>query len=157
MTRDDLATLLEQYHAGIVAELRLLHDLETVAARQQVGTAFRNFDTFGAASDARDELTRKLVVIEEGLREVRQQLGNHREAAATLPNFREVLDLHRQASDLVTTILQTDRESFRALADADLARRAALVGLEHGQATLAAYRKVLAPPATGAALVDGRG
>ena len=38
-----------------------------------------------------------------------------------------------------------------------LARRAAVASLEHGETTLAAYRRVLTPPLGHASLVDRRG
>ena len=74
-----------------------------------------------------------------------------------MPGLPRVAERHREASGLVTRILTTDRDSFRALADADLAGRAALSGLEQGEMTLAAYRKVLAPSIADPALVDERG
>ena len=46
---------------------------------------------------------------------------------------------------------------MHALADAELARRAAVASLECGEATLAAYRRVLNPPLAGESLVNLRG
>jgi hypothetical protein len=76
---------------------------------------------------------------------------------STLPAYGEVLGLRQAASELVARILATDRESMQALTDAELARRAAVVSLEQGESTLAAYRRVLTPPLSHAALVDRRG
>jgi hypothetical protein len=59
--------------------------------------------------------------------------------------------------DLVAAILATDQESMKALADAELARRAAVASLERGETTLAAYRKVIAPPVSASTLLDRRG
>ncbi len=44
-----------------------------------------------------------------------------------------------------------------ALANAELARRSAVAGLEKGETTLAAYRRVLAPPVASATLLKRRG
>jgi hypothetical protein len=153
----DIATLVEQYHAGIEAELRLLRQLEIIAERQHDVTVARNFEAFGQESNARDQLTRSLVTIEEGQRAVRKLLAERRTEAESVPGFDRVVALHREASELVAKILTTDRDSFRALADAELARRAALSALDQGEVTLAAYRKVLAPQEGGAHLVDKRG
>ena len=64
---------------------------------------------------------------------------------------------HREAAQLVSAFSSTDQQSLSALADAELARRSAVVSLERGETTLAAYRRVLAPPVASATLVDRRG
>ena len=85
MTPDDLARLIEQYRAGIVAELNLLKQLAAVSRRQHDTTRKGDFGTFRTAADARDDLMRSLVMIEEGLRNVRQSLTEHRSIASRLP------------------------------------------------------------------------
>jgi hypothetical protein len=157
VTSQDLATVVEQYHAGTEAELHLLKQLDAIALRQRDVTLARDFERFQAPSDERDRLTRSLVTIEEGLRVMRQLLADHREQAERAPGFDRAVSLHREASDLVARILTTDRVALRALADAEVARRAALSGIEQGETTLAAYRKVLAPPNTGSNLFETRG
>jgi hypothetical protein len=153
----DVATAVEQYHAGIEAELHLLRQLDVIAARQREVSAARDFESFQGPSDERDRLTRDLVTIEEGLRKVRTLLADHREQAERTPGYERAVALHREASDLVARILTTDKAALHALADAEVARRAALSGIEQGEATLAAYRKVLAPPNTGSSIFDTRG
>jgi hypothetical protein len=157
VTPDDLARLIEQYRAGIVAELNLLKQLAAVSRRQQDTTRKGDFGTFNTASDTRDDLMRSLVMIEEGLRNVRQSLTEHRAIASRLPGFDEVAALHREAAQLVGSILSTDQESLAALADAELARRSAVSNLERGESTLAAYRRVLAPPVASATLFNRKG
>ena len=70
---------------------------------------------------------------------------------------RGVVTLRQQAAALVARILATDEESIQALADAELARRAAVASLEQGETTLAAYRRVLSPTLAQASLLDRRG
>jgi len=65
--------------------------------------------------------------------------------------------LRQVAANLVASILETDKASMRALADAELARRAAMAGLETGETTLAAYRRVLSPPVGSASVLNLRG
>lgn len=154
MTPDDAARLLAQYRAGLDAQLNLLHQLSAVARRQHEVTAASDFETFSRAADERDAIMRSLVTIEDGLRPVRQQLAAHRAIAADLPGYGAVVARHREASDLVNTILATDQQSMSALADAELARRSAMASLERGESTLAAYRRVLSPPVSSAKLVD---
>ena len=157
MTRDELVRLVEQYRAGLEAELSLLHQLEPVAQQQQAATRGGDYAGFAPAADARDEIMRSLVMIEEGMRQIRAVLAEHRSIVSGLDGFGRVSDLHRQAGQLVNRILAADQQSLEALADAEMARRSAVASLERGEATLAAYRRVLAPPVANATLVDRRG
>ncbi len=77
--------------------------------------------------------------------------------AASFPAYPAIVELRRQAADLVSNVLSVDQESMKSLADAEMARRAAMASLEKGETTLAAYRKVLTPPVEHAAIVDRRG
>ena len=154
MTLDDAARLLDEYRAGIEAELNLLRQLAEVARSQREVTAAADFQTFNRAADRRDAIMQSLVTIEEGLRTIRQALTAHREVAVQIEGYDEVVARHREATALVNEILATDQQSMSALADAELARRSAMASLERGETTLAAYRRVLAPPAGNARLLD---
>lgn len=157
MTTDDVRELLDQYRAGIDAELNLLQQLAGIAHRQREVTKIADFTAFTQVSDSRDEIMRSLVTLEEGLRLVRQSLADNRELAAHVEGYHDVAARHRDAADLVNMILSTDQESISALADAELARRSAVASLERGESTLAAYRRVLSPPVATATLVDKLG
>lgn len=158
MTHQDVADALEQYRAGLQTGIELLRQLEAVAGRQRAGSETRDFKQLAAESDARERLTRALVAIEPGLRDIRACLSAlPDDALADQPDFADVMALRQTAADLVTAILKTDGASMRALADAELAHRAARANLECGEATLAAYRRVLAPPVASASLLDVRG
>ncbi len=154
MTRDEAARLLEQYRAGIDAELSLLRQLAGVAHDQHEVTAASDFETFNRIADRRDAIMRSLVTLEENLRVLRIELTAHRAVAMLVPGYDEVVNRHREATELVNTILSTDQQSIAALADAELARRSAMASLERGETTLAAYRRVLSPPIASAKLVD---
>lgn len=154
MTPDEIAGLLDQYRAGIEAELALLRQMADVAKEQRQATQNSDFVALGQIADARDRIMRSLVTIEEGLRSVRQALVDHRQLATAIPGYEEVARRHREASALVSHILETDQQSMADLANAELARRSAVAGLERGETTLAAYRRVLSPPVASAKLVD---
>jgi hypothetical protein len=154
MTPDEIAGLLDQYRAGIEAELALLRQMADVAKDQRQATQNSDFAALGQIADARDRIMRSLVTIEEGLRSVRQALVDHRQLATAIPGYEEVARRHREASALVSHILETDQQSMADLANAELARRSAVAGLERGETTLAAYRRVLSPPVASAKLVD---
>ncbi|MCC7010605.1 MAG: hypothetical protein IT184_17480 [Acidobacteria bacterium] len=157
MTADELARLLQEYRAGIEAELTLLRELATIAQDQQTVSRAGNFPAFSEAADARDRIMRSLVTIETHLRNVRQVLVDARDVAKTLAGYDEVAERHREATQLVEAILATDQQSMADLANAELARRSAVAGLDRGETTLAAYRRVLAPPIGSAKLVDKLG
>ena len=74
-----------------------------------------------------------------------------------MPAFEEVAALHRVAGDLVARILASDSRSLQALKDAEHARRFAADAMEKGESTLAAYRRVVAPPVEGSRIVNRRG
>ena len=157
MNLDDAARLLEQYRAGIDAELTLLRQLSDVARSQHAVTSAADFDAFGRIADRRDAIMQSLVTVEDGLRTIRQELNAHLNVTSRLEGYEEVAARHREAAHLVSLILSTDQRSISALADAELARRSALASLERGESTLAAYRRVLSPPVASAKLVDRRG
>lgn len=157
MTRRELVNLIEQYRAGIEAELALLRQLDRIASRQRDVTEALDFEAFVGEADARERITRSLVTIEEGLRRVRRTLSDSRDEARKIDGFEEAATLHREAAGMVAKILAIDHESLKALADAELARRAVMASLQRGETTLAAYRKVLAPPVASAAFVNRRG
>ncbi len=157
MNPDEFGRLIAQYRAGVEAELHLLHQLAEVSTRQRETSAQRDYIQFTAAADERDALMRSLVALEGNLREARHTLNAQRTRAQADPAFEAVEALHRDAALLVATILAADQRSLAAMADAELARRSAVASLERGESTLAAYRRVLAPPVSTASLVDQLG
>ena len=154
MTHDEAARLLDQYGAGIDAELNLLRQLAEVARDQREVTTASEFQAFNRIADRRDAIMRSLVTVEEGLRTLRVELTAHRDIARQIGGYDDIVNRHREAADLVNAILATDQQSISALADAELARRSAMASLERGETTLAAYRRVLSPPVSSAKLVD---
>jgi len=157
VTPQDIADALDQYRAGLETAVSLLKQLHEIAARQRAGTEARNFAALAVDSDTRDRLTGALVAIEPGMREVRTALAAETVSLKGLPDYEEVLALRQVAADLVAAILEADKASMQALADAELARKAAMVGLETGETTLAAYRRVLSPPVGAASVLNLRG
>jgi hypothetical protein len=156
MFESPLVALIEQYRAGLEAELVILRRLEQTAARQRDASAAQDLAALNRAADDRDGLMAALVNIEGQLRVVRQTLSGSREEARHLPGYGEAVRLHREAIALVSGILNTDSESLDALAAAELARRDAARAVEQGETTLAAYRRVMTA-LPGATLVDRRG
>jgi hypothetical protein len=156
MPESPLVALIEQYRAGLEAELIILRKLEQTAARQREASSSQDFSALNHAADERDELMAALVNIEGELRIVRQTLSRSRDEARHLPGYTDAVKLHREAIALVTGILNTDDESLDALAAAERARRETARAMEQGETTLAAYRRVMTA-LPGATLVNRRG
>src|SRR6476646_5800964 len=112
MPESPLVALIEQYRAGLEAELVILRRLEQTAARQREASAARDLEALNRAADERDGLMAALVNIEGQLRVVRQTLSGSRDEARHLPGYREAVRLHREAIALVSGILNTDNESL---------------------------------------------
>lgn len=157
MTPDQLRAVVTQYHAGLEAETRLLRQLATLAARQRELTQKGEIDDMAALVDARERVMASLVTIEHELKPVRAVLAEHRTALEQLPDYRALTEHHKEAAALVESILAADQQSMTELREAEEARRFAAKSIEQGESTLAAYRRVVAPPLTGATLVNKRG
>lgn len=153
----DAAGMLAQYRVGLKAQIELLRQLEAAASRQRTVSESRDFDQLAVESEWRDSLTQSLVEIEQGLAAGLRAIGASGQAVATLEGLSEVVSLRHTAANLIARILATDRLSMQSLANAELAHRSALASLERGETTLAAYRKILTPPASSAAFFDRRG
>ncbi len=156
MTDGPLTGLIDQYRAGLEAEIAILRRLQRISVEQREATDAHDLDALHLAADERDRLMAALVNIEGPLRDVRETIGQSRSEARLITGYQDAVDLHKAALTLVAEILKTDEESVEALATAELARRDAARAMEQGETTLAAYRRVMtAPP--GATLVDRRG
>ena len=151
------SALLSQYHAGLEAEIQLLERLETIATRQLAASEEGDLPAFGDASDERDRAMSALVTIEHELKPIRMALLEYRKALDDVHEFQDVAALHREAAAMVERIVTQDRNSLEALKEAELARRFAAQSLGQGESTLAAYRRVVAPPLGGPNLVNKKG
>lgn len=157
MTRDQLIPLLDQYRAGLDAELMLLHRLQALALEQRRVSQTGSVADIHSTVDDRDRVLATLVKVEHELKGVRQQLLTGREWLTDLPAYQDIVERHKEAADLVADIIGVDRDSIEALKEAEQARRVAAQALEQGESTLAAYRRVVSPDLTPATLVNRRG
>lgn len=157
VTAEELAQVLTTYGAGLQAEIALLHQLEGLSLAQRDASTANDVDRLTRVGDERTRLMAALVQIEHDLKPVRETIAARLAAMREQPLFHEVLVRHRQAGDLVSRILESDREILRLLQDAEAVRREAAHAIETGEATLAAYRRVLKPTVASVGLVDRRG
>lgn len=157
MKLSELAPLVDQYRAGLEAEMALLHRLEALAAHQREASEAADYTRMTELGDERDTVMSSLVTVEHGLKPIRLALAGARDQLADVIEFQEVTALHRNAAQLVAATLTSDRHSRAALQKAEIARRFAAQMIEQGENTLAAYRRVVAPPFGNAALVNRKG
>jgi hypothetical protein len=156
VTVDDLAAAMPQYIAGIEAELALLRQLLQLAESQRDASQNRNLAEVNRAGDARDRIMAALVQLEHELKPIRLEFVKQQAEAEQLDGFDSVLALHRTAASLVSEVLQADRNTLAELRTAEAARRTSAQTIETGEATLAAYRRVLMPVGS-TGLVDRQG
>ena len=153
----DLLALIEQYRAGLEAELALLHRLERVAVRQRDASHSGDLEQLRVVTDERDQLMASIVTIEHQMKPIRLTLLERRDDLSESDEYRELAALHRNAAAMVSTIVASDQQSLSALKEAELARRFAARAIEQGETTLAAYRRIVAPPLAGATIVNRKG
>lgn len=156
MSRPDLAAELEQYRLALDAQLTLLGRLRGVALRQQALAAGNDMRALQHASDERDGLMAGVLAIEQQLQEVRAHLASQRAVVRRLPAFADLVALHKKVTHTVADVLESDRDSIRALEEVMAARRVAAQTLEQGESTLAAYSRLATQPLA-ATLVNRHG
>jgi hypothetical protein len=157
VTDDHLRQQLAIYGPGLEAEVALLHQLKRLALAQRDATDTHDVDQLSFIAQDRDRIMAALVTIEHELRPAREALAEERERASALPGFADAVALHRTAADLIAAIVHSDQDTVRALQDAEVSRRLAAQTIGAAGSTLAAYRRVVAPPLTGAGLVNRHG
>ena len=153
----DLHAILAEYRTGLDAELALLRQLDTLSVRNREAVASADLSVMRDVHAARDAAMTGLVNVEHDLVPLRAALIEHRELLKNTREFQAVAALHAEAAEMVNRIIASDRESMTALEEAELARRSAALAMERGETTLQAYRRVIAPASTNAALVNRRG
>jgi hypothetical protein len=153
----DLETVLADYRTGLDAELALLGQLEALAARQHALPHPADPDALTALALERERQLAALTSLEQQLDPLRRQIAAHLADARKQPGFAGVTERHRLASEIVGRIAQLDEQSLAVLQQADVERRAAAHSLETGEATLAAYRRIVQQPPPSAGLFTQRG
>lgn len=153
----DLLTVLADYRAGLDAELVLLEQLEALSIRQRSLPHPIDAGILTAVALDRQRLLGALLTLEQQVAPARQQIAARLAEAHRLTDFPAVAERHTRAADLVARIMQIDAESLRALERAEHDRRLTAQSLETGEATLAAYRRVLQQPHGSAGLFTQKG
>lgn len=153
----DLATVLADYRTGLDAELSLLAQLHDLATRQHALPVPPVPEALTALALERERLLASLAALEHQVLPLRSLLATHVSTVRQLPGYAGVADRHQRAQALVTAITELDDASLAVLTRADAERRTAAQSLEAGEATLAAYRRILKQPQAPAGLFTQRG
>jgi hypothetical protein len=114
---EQLVRLIDQYRAGLEAEIAILHQLAEAAHRQGADSGSGDADAFHKAADERDRLMQGLVTIEPICARFVRSCSACREQASRLAGFADVASLHRDAA------ASCRRHSVHRSAVAAIARR----------------------------------
>jgi len=153
----ELATILADYRTGLDTELELLSGLEDTAIRQRALPYHASAEELSALAEVRQQQLTALSGLEQQLLPLRQRINADLDAARRMPGFPGIADRHRRMQDLIASITRLDDESLEVLRRADEERRATAHRLDTGEATLAAYRRLLQQPQPSAGLFTQRG
>lgn len=151
------AAVLADYRSGLTIQIQKLGELLEQSRQQHVAIRQSEVELLAAATQRRETVMAELRGLEERLAPVRSGI------AAALHRFRHAVGfeaasgLHQQAALLLNQILEEDEAIRGALASSDATRRCDVQTLDAAGATLAAYRRIVAPPTPSAALVNRRG
>jgi hypothetical protein len=154
MTLDDALTA---YAAGLDAEMGLLQQVAALAADQRHASSDGDLDALAGLADRRAALMTALAEVESRIQPLRRLIIESLPHVTTRPGFGPAQARHREAQALVGRIAASDLRLVDELQAALVDRRQLAQALETGGATLAAYRRVLAPTIASAELVDRLG
>lgn len=149
--------MLAEYRAGIDAELALLNQLDSLSLREQEASLAGDFAALRDVHESRNAVMTNLVAVEHELKPLRSMLAEQRQALQRMEEFKAVAALHAEAAEMLARIIASDQKSLAALRGAEDARREAATAMEVGETTLQAYRRVIAPAAAHATLVNRLG
>ena len=148
---------MDQYCLAFRPVLDLLASLLDCATSQEAAALAADFEALAAATERRSEAMRALEAADAPLRAAREVIARSADGLHADPLLAQIETLHRQARDFVAAVSQRDARTQSALQRLSDEARTSAQQLEVGGTTLAAYRRIVAPPLQSAELVDRRG
>jgi hypothetical protein len=148
---------LARYADGLARQIELLERLRALAAHQQDAAIADDTSALSLTREERARLAHALSELEATLCPIRQCLADAAPALSGQVAFEALRAAHRHAERIVADILAHDAVTRDAIERGGSARREASHAIDTAEATLAAYRRVLAPSQGPAGLVDRRG
>lgn len=152
-----LDSALASYSAGIDAEMELLRELQQMSDRQKAASAGDDLESLRQLGEARARVMEALLNLDAELLPFRGLVTAHLDLARTRPGFEGAARRHQVARELVGAILECDATTVARITEDAATRRDLAHTLEVGGATLAAYRRIIAPPPTQASIFQDRG
>jgi len=155
-TADDL---LGRYLVGLDLELVALETMLHLAEAQEVASETGDAEALLALLAQRSSTLSGLMDVEREIAGCRAKVAGQfggAQARAT-PSVEDVRQRHRLAAERLSRIDGHDRRTLEHLSRAESTRRDSSQMLDAAEATLAAYRKALAPPESRSGLIDRRG
>jgi hypothetical protein len=152
-----LADAIAAYAAGLETELDLLRRVHALAHEQRACFARNQLAGLAGVAARRAALMHDLADAEARIAPFRERILAQLAEARGDAGFALADALGRQAQDLVRDLVDHDRAFLTDLEASLESRRVEVHALDTGGATLAAYRRVVAPPPAHAHLVDQRG
>lgn len=145
------------YTAGLDAEIALLQQVEALAAEQRAAWTGDELLPLGALATRRAALMHELATVETRIAPLRDRLQADLERALRTPGYPTAETRRQEAQMLIYRLLAADRKLLTDLETSLESRRREAHDLDTGNATLAAYRRVVEPTLASAGLFDQRG
>ena len=154
MTFDDV---LLAYIDGLDTEIAILRQVEALALEQRTAWARDELLPLGSLATRRAALMHELAATETRIAPLRDRLRSDLGRARRTPGYPRAEALSQEAQALIRTLMAADRKFLTDLEASLDERRREVHDLDTGGATLAAYRRVVAPAVATAGLFDRRG
>jgi hypothetical protein len=145
------------YTAGLDAEIAILQQVEALAAEQRAVWARDELLPLAALATRRAALMHELAAVEARIVPLRDRLDRDLERALRTPGYSAAEARRQDAQTVIYRLMAADRKFLTDLETSLEARRRAAHDLDTGNATLAAYRRVVVPAVASAGLFDQRG
>jgi hypothetical protein len=154
MTFDEVVAA---YAAGLDAEMVLLRQVEALAAEQRAAWSRDELLPLGSLATRRAALMHELAAVEARIAPLHDRLRADLERALRTPGY-GTADAKRQDVRLqIHRLMAADRAFLTDLESSLDSLRREAHALDTGNATLAAYRRVVVPAVASANLFDQRG
>jgi hypothetical protein len=151
------AEVVAAYTAGLDAQLGLLRQVEALAAEQRGAWLRDELLPLGSLATRRAAVMHELAAVEARIAPLLDRLRTDLERALRTPGYDAAEARRQETRTAIFRLMAADRKFLTDLeASLDVRRREAHA-LDTGNATLAAYRRVVVPAVASAGLVDQRG
>lgn len=154
MTFDDAVPALT---AGLDAEIAILRQVEALAAEQRAVWARNELLPLGALATRRAALMHELAAVEARIAPLYERLRSDLARTLRTPGYDAAQTRRQEAQTLIYRLMAADRAFMADLETSLASRRQEAHDLDTGNATLAAYRRVVLPTVASAGLFDQRG